>query len=123
MKARFLTSLKVAREDGGAWTLTKPLIYDSEILDRRITVPPGFETDFASVPRLPLVYLLYGGDVADEAAVIHDFLYSHGAGLVPRDICDGVFREAMQAQGVAGWRRWPMWVGVRLFGGSHYAPA
>lgn len=130
MTARFLSSLQVIRASRGidaatpelgAWVLTRPLVYDSDVLDGRVTVPRGFRTDFASVPRLPLVYLLYGGDVGDEAAVVHDYLYTEGK--VPRATCDAVFREAMQAQGVAGWRTWPMWLGVRLFGSSHYKPA
>jgi hypothetical protein len=42
---------------------------------------------------------------------------------MPREKADAVFREAMQACNVAGWRRWPMWLGVRLFGGSRYTPS
>ena len=44
------------------------------MLKDTITVPTGFFTDFASVPRMPFVFLLFG-DVAHEAAVIHDYLY------------------------------------------------
>ncbi len=115
-------SVKSTAPCAGACILTSPLIYDSDVLGERITVPTGFTTDFASVPRLPLAYLLFGGDVGDNAAaVVHDWLYSQGK--VPRATCDAVFREAMQAEGVAGWRCWPMWFGVRLFGGSHYVAA
>ena len=46
----------------------------SPMLKDTITVPTGFLTDFASVPRMPFVFLLFG-DVAHEAAVIHDYLY------------------------------------------------
>jgi hypothetical protein len=94
-----------------------PFVYDSDVLGRRVTVPEGFITDLASVPRLPLAYLLFGG-VSNEAAVIHDFLYS--GGKVTRKQADDVFCEAMKAEGVAGWRRGPMWLGVRLFGWLHY---
>jgi hypothetical protein len=128
MTACFRTSLQVVRAqrkldlatpEAGAWVLTRPLVYESDVLDAVLTVPQGFRTDFASVPRLPFIYLLYGGDFCDEAATVHDYLYS--ASGVPRATADAVFREALKAQGVAAWRRWPMWFGVRLFGGPHYA--
>lgn len=122
MAGRFLSQLQVYRTgQGGPWRLGRPLIYESEVLGLVVTVPRGFETDFASVPRLPLAFLLFGGDVGDEAAVVHDFLYS--ASGVSREKCDAVYREALAALGVAGWRRGPMWLGVRLFGGSYYKAA
>jgi hypothetical protein len=119
MSAKFLTPLRVERAAGSdsGWVLAAPLVYDSEVANRRITVPAGFATDFASVPRLPLAYWLFGA-VADEAAVVHDYLYSTGA--CPRKLADDIFAEASAACGVAAWRRGPMWLGVRLFGGTHY---
>ena len=117
--ARFLSVLRVERVAGSRdWVLTSELAFSSAVLDRLIIVPIGFVTDFASVPRLPFAYLLFGG-VADEAAVVHDFLYSTGA--CSRKLADDVFAEASKACGVAAWRRGPMWLGVRLFGGRRYA--
>lgn len=125
--ARFLTSLGVERtEEGGPWRLTRGLVYESKIADRVIIVPCGFITDFASVPRLPFVYWLCGG-VADEAAVVHDWLYSTGA--TSRKMADDVLAEACEALGLKGWkwakgaRRSAMWAAVRLFGGRRYTPA
>lgn len=118
MDARFLSVLRVERVAGsGSWVLVSELAFSSVVLNRLVIVPIGFRTDFASVPRLPLAFLLFGG-VADEAAVVHDFLYSTGA--CSRKLADEVFAEASKACGVAAWRRWPMWLGVRLFGGSRY---
>lgn len=119
---RFLTSLHVRRaSDGeaGAWELTSALIYSSNVLPKVIIVPAGFRTDFASVPRLPLAYWLFG-NAADEAAVIHDWLYTNNVGGVTRKQADEVFAEASKVLGIKGWRRGPMWLGVRLFGGSHW---
>ena len=82
-----------------------------------IEVPAGFETDFASVPRVPVAYWLFG-DVAHEAAVVHDFLYSTAA--VPRETADKVLLEAMEVTGVASWRRMPIYWAVRRFGVAHY---
>jgi hypothetical protein len=118
--ARFHTKLRVERVAEDEWVLTDLLAFSSAILDRMIIVPAGFVTDFASVPRLPLAYLLFG-NVAQEAAVVHDFLYSTGA--CPRKLADDVFAEASKACGVAAWRRLPMFLGVRLFGGRRYSSA
>lgn len=101
--------------------LLSPFGFYSAHLGREIWVPVDFVTNFASVPRLPFAYWLFGG-VADEAAVIHDYLYGRNLPDVSRKQADEVFAEAMKACGTAAWRRGPMWFGVRLFGGSHYQP-
>lgn len=118
MTGRFLSELTVKRLADGRWRLTTPLVFESLKVARTIEVPAGFETDFASVPRLPFAYLLFAG-VADEAAVVHDFLYSEG--ILTRKLADEVFAEAMRACGTAQWRSGLMWFGVRVFGGTHYA--
>lgn len=115
----FLSTLRVelADESAGTWRLTQPLHYQSAVARRRIIVPAGFVTDFASVPRLPIIYMATG-DTAHAPAVVHDWLYS--AGQVRRSTADRVFLEAMQAVGVPWLRRRAMYAAVRLLGGSHY---
>lgn len=117
MESKFLTDLETKVLDDDKFELIQPLIYFSERLNRAITVPRGFVTDFASVPRVPVAYLLAGGE-ADKPAVIHDYLYhSHE---VARAVADDVFLEAMALTGQPWWRRNLMWLGVRLFGGAPY---
>jgi hypothetical protein len=117
----FLTELEVTlirgKSDGGRqmWRVDAPLIYGSKVAEQTITVPKGFETDFSSVPRLPLAYLLTG-DTAHEAAVVHDFLYV--SKQTSKKIADDVFLEAMEESGVSWWRRKVMWAAVSAFGGK-----
>lgn len=108
--------------DDGKWILGADLVYDSDKLKQRITVPTGYQTDLASVPRLPVIYFL-AGDSAHAAAVVHDFLYGGGVPGVSRKDADAVLREAATATGVPRWRSWLMWAGVRIGGGSHYTTA
>lgn len=118
----FLTDLvlKLAdRRDDGKWIVYQDLVYQSDIAEQTIVVPTGFQTDLASVPRLPVVYWLAGG-TSNEAAVVHDFLYARC--LVDRETADAVLREASAVTGVPAWRRWLMWAGVRIGGAPHYRP-
>lgn len=120
--AKFLTTLRVERvedtsRDGrGTWQLLNLFAYRSEVADTVFVVPKGFVTDFASVPRIPVAFLLTG-DCAHEAAVIHDWLYTSHE--VDRATADAVFREAVEL-GNPGWRAWLMWAGVRLGGGGSW---
>lgn len=114
-RACFLTPLVAEHLPSGRWRLKSPLKYQSLIVEWIVSVPKGFETDFASVPRLPLAYLL-AGDTAHEAAVVHDFLYS--SGICPRQEADAIFFEAIGVLDEPGWRRWAMWSAVRAGGGA-----
>ena len=115
MSACFLSQLDciLVDEQQGTWMLDAPLIYFSEIIGGKITVPEGFSTDFASVPRVPFVYLLYANR-GRKAAVVHDYLYRTGSAV--RSVCDAVFREALIADGESLPVAWAMWAGVRIGG-------
>lgn len=120
-KSEFLTPLFVEQMPNEIdWLVTTPFLYYSAVLERELAVPAGFVTDFASVPRLPVVYLMTGG-VAVRPAVIHDYLYR--GQIVPRRQADAVFEEAMELTGHPWWRRRLMWLGVRVFGGKPYNDA
>ena len=109
----FLSTLQVAKLPGGQWRLLAPLRYQSTVLGAHLEVPTGFLTDLASVPRLPLAFLL-AGDSAHEAAVIHDHLYQ--VRRCTRAQADAVLAEAMAVTGEPAWRRWLMWSAVRTGG-------
>lgn len=114
----FLTKLDVEyrrEEPKYKWLLLADLVYVSSYLDTPIVVEKGFSTDFASVPRIPFAYWLAGG-IAQEAATIHDYLYWKK--IVPKDIADKIFLEAMEETGISKWRRVPMYWAVKYFGGK-----
>ena len=82
------------------------------------TVPAGFETDFASIPRAFWSLVGHPAGQYAQAAVLHDFLYRTKA--VPRAEADRIFREAMQVLEVPAWQRWAMWAAVRVGGSAAY---
>src|SRR5689334_18718096 len=95
------------------YQINEPLVYKSEVASLIFTVPAGFVTDLASVPRLPLAYLLLNG-WADEPGVVHDYLYS--VGTVSRELADKVLYEACILTGVPAWKASAIYAGVRIGG-------
>ena len=98
------------------WKLVKPLTYQSSSGDL-YKIPKGFTTDFASTPKwmwcIIHPYGRYG-----KATVLHDYLYQ--TAVLPRDKADLLFKEAMESLSVAPWKIQLLYLGVRLFGKSHY---
>ena len=121
----FLTKLEVEQvddltQDGqGLWKLTAPLIYQSDLLAMKVIVDAGFVTDFASVPRIPIVFDMLG-DRGNEAATIHDRLYSKPH-ICTRAQADAILREALKVQGVPAWMAALFYYGVRIGGASHWS--
>jgi hypothetical protein len=120
--AAFLSALEVecvddtASSGRGIWRLTAPLRYYSDVLGRQIEIEVGFLTDYASVPRIPFAYWLFG-DTSHRAAVVHDWLYRHHE-VCSRAQADDVLMEAMTVEGIPRWRRAGIYAGVRVGGAS-----
>ena len=118
--AKFLDDLDVEKVNETTWKLMTDFIYITDLLrysGRVVVVPAGFETDFASVPRIPFIYDLVGRR-GDKAATIHDYLYSNP--ICDRKTADQIFKEALIVEGVPKYMVWIMYLGVRIFGKSHY---
>ncbi len=95
-----------------------------------ITVQKGFRTNFASIDIFHNIWLFvfyallveYG----DKSATVHDWLYSgYGIGdsviyYPTRKECDQIMYRLLRAEGVARWRAWMFYIGVRVGGRSHY---
>lgn len=114
MTPHFTNTLRVElidHQNQGTWKLLEPLNFwhpDYGFLD----VPAGFETDFASVPRVPFAYWLTG-NTAHAPATLHDYLCR--SGKVKRKQADKLFLEAMDAVGIPRGRALPMFIAVRAY--------
>lgn len=120
----FLSPLDVRQIDDQKWELRADLKYRSlvgAVIGQAVefVVPSGFVTDFASVPRAPLTYLLFGGR-GNSAAVLHDNLYQIHLPGVDKTRADLVFREALEALGYTAATCWTMYKAVDLFGGPAF---
>lgn len=119
--SRFLSELNAQLKPGSdkIWVVKFPLIYESDILGL-ISVPAEFETDFASVPRIPIIYSLWGA-LAHREAVIHDYLYRKDSEpQATYSQANNVFCEAMEVRKKRKLVRYPMWIGVVLGGWTSY---
>lgn len=105
--------------EGDRWKLRAPwwFTWKRDGLEIHEFLPTGFETDFASIPRIYRWRFSPTGKQA-PSALAHDFLYRQA--MQPRDVCDQVFLDGMEACGVGWWDRHVMHKAVRLFGGLAY---
>ena len=87
--------------------------------DKEYTVPKGFETDLASIPRLlwPIFAPQYSGFVAP--AILHDYLYRCNNNIT-RQFADEILYSALITEEVTAFTASKFYLGARLFGGSHY---
>lgn len=117
MKIEYLAKLRMEAVSDSTWILVQPFVVtiDNDI----ITVPENFMTDLASVPRVPVAYMLVGGR-GTYAAVLHD--YNYATGRFPRAKADEIFLECLKKDGVGFFLRRMMYAGVRLGGGFRYNP-
>jgi hypothetical protein len=132
-KVEFDSYLDTREIADGVWELLQDftVFIHTEEQTFEVIIQKGFVTDYASVPRIPFAYLLYGG-IGNYAAVLHDGLYSNSS-LVKvcdfdtqmrfhpdREFCDEAFQAGLEARGISGWKSKPMYWGVRWKGERYY---
>lgn len=102
-------------EMGNVYRLLEPLTYEN------LTVPEGFESDGASVPRFFWRIVFPPGDNrALRAAFLHDYIYrTHPAGWT-KAAADELFRKLLIEDGISRNSANMAYWGVRLFGGSSW---
>lgn len=102
------------------WQLTADLPVVIE--EGQFTIPKGFKSDLASIPRL--LRILPGMDCYEcgiNGPVVHDWGYQHGGSLsssitVSRKRTDDLLRTLCRTDGVGRVRAFVVWAAVRGFG-------
>lgn len=113
--SQFTTPFRGELIGNNKWSVIEPFeyhvgCYPSEEI---ITVPIGFQTDFASVPRLFWMFIS-PIDKHGKAAVVHDYLYY--TGIYSKAKADLIFKEGMEVLNVNPVRVWLMYNTVKCFG-------
>lgn len=86
---------------------------------KKYTIPKNFETDLASIPRFlwPILAPQYAGFVSPS--ILHDYLY-RCKNNITRQFADEVLYSALIAENVTAFTASKFYLGVRLFGRSHF---
>ncbi len=109
----FVLAPRLDYQGHGRYRTNGPTVYAGSSVV--ITIPGGFTTDLATVPRLFWALLPPTG-VYEDAAVVHDWhcvrLAAGDCEISSRD-ADGLFRRMMREARVPFLTRWLMWTGVR----------
>lgn len=103
--------LEIIDNEDGTFTLAKNLEFMS------YSIPKGFQTDFASVPK-SLHWFVEPYGKHSKAAVLHDYLYTTLGGKynLTRKECDQTFYHALVKCGVLRWKAYVMYKAVRIAG-------
>jgi hypothetical protein len=83
------------------------------------TIPAGFDTDLASIPRIVWPIMSPAKSELMEAAIIHDWLYKETC-YFTREETDVIFYDMLRANGTPRWQASIMYYAVRTFGGAYY---
>jgi hypothetical protein len=102
---------------GGQWSLLAPFSFQSDLAGVTITVPSGFDTDFCSVPRVPLIYDMLG-DRARRSGTVHDWLYT--CQTYTRELSDQILKEMLLVDGIDHIEADAFYLAVRQCGGAHW---
>lgn len=111
-------SALILKAVNNGWEVIEDFGYTSELLNKDIIVPKGYFTDLASVPRLMRWIVPVANAKNRKAAVVHDYLCTHGVelGIVSdQKQADLVFREALSASGLGKFKSGAMYYPVRTF--------
>lgn len=113
MEVCYISPLQVEEIDDDNWILTSN--FSATIDGKGLIVPKGFKTDFASVPRLPFAYWIFGG-IGHRPAVLHDWLYGIGGSSEDKQYADNILLHGIIADGDSGVKARAMYAAVRTFG-------
>lgn len=117
----FRSELEIIAIDAspGLWRVGAPLVF--RYLGEDLTVPDGFVTDLASIPRI--LDWLPGFDrdgVSRRAAVVHDALYNIDRAR-GKTFSDEILYQALLCDGANTIVAHSIWAGVHLFGARAWA--
>ena len=112
------TIFGVSKLQGNDWKLNSDVVvYITQKIPIRIK--KGYVLDFASVPRCFWWFISPSEYGICHAALLHDILYS--TKVFSRRVSDAFFLEAMIKMGYPGYKAWPAFIAVRLFGWAAWA--
>ena len=105
-------------EEKTMWQLLKPIyiIYATEITSYSFTIPNGFKTDLASIPKTFWSIISPLDPEIIKSSILHDYLYS--AGTTTKAMADYIFLVSLKEDGCSFVKRQAIYNAVRIGGWS-----
>lgn len=110
-------NLTLDRIPRGAWRIAELVSYDNGVVS--VTVPKGFVTDLASIPKALRWFVSNDDYRVIRPAIIHDWLYlKHrvDGGSISRAQADLLFYEMLRVEGMGVIKAKLMYAAVRIGG-------
>jgi hypothetical protein len=114
--------LALSTDEKKAFVVDQPYfvtaIYQGRV--HNLTVPSGFLTDLASVPRVATIFIPQFGRHS-PAALFHDWCYEQEKyGYHSKDFADALFYALLKKMGVGSVKAASMYAAVKFFGRGNY---
>lgn len=119
MDIKYLNMCRLTPYKDYSFQLTDPFMVSID--SRLITIPRGFITDLASIPRFLWSFYSPSETVTILPAVIHDYMYSCVTEY-NRYEADNIFYYALRENGMRKFKALKYYYAVRWFGWAHYKP-
>ena len=106
--------------NGEVWELSEH--WHIVLCGRCVTIPKGFLTDGASIPRI--LWRVCGHPMSTKrisVAVVHDAIYSGELKGYTRKEADTIYRDALIEQGWPKWKAYLEYFTLRACGASHWS--
>lgn len=115
---RVCTSLSTTKIGKKLWILNEPMLYETP--EGMFTVPAGYLTDHASVPRMFTSVVPPVQSCIAESSILHDWFYNTDSEDVPRPFADLCLKELALSLGGSKVVANAAYAAVRMGGGSLY---
>ncbi len=111
-----LTELSLTPFEGREWKLLK----DWKVVVRKevLTIPKGFVTDLASVPRIFWIIIPPSSNKCRKASIVHDWMYVHQHKT--KSYADSIFLSELLSKRLFWLQAHIMYWAVKLFGKGNY---
>jgi hypothetical protein len=104
------------------WINQVPLHYYSAIAKRQITVPAGYISDLASIPKIVHSFMYPAAHEIRAAAEVHDYIYTDLCDQLTKKQADLILFEAMGnvINPAPKWKRYVVYMAVRVGGKGNW---
>ena len=118
LETAFLTTTCIKPLHGYHYKTCNEVVF--KINEERLVIPPEFETDLASIPKIAWPIMAPAHSSLIRPAIVHDWLYRKTC-IFSRFQTDLIFYHMLRNDGVSKFEASIMYYAVRWFGWNYYS--